>query len=223
MIAAAIQPMASSGLSFNWFDVAVIVILAFGLFRGRKNGMSREMLPALQWVALVLVCGLGYSLVAQLFRNATSLDQLTSDVLAYLSLACVVWLLTGIPKHKFADRLAVSNFFGGSEFYLGMLVGMVRYACILLAALALLNAPFYTTADIEAHAAYVQRWYGGGEQGFSGNFIPSLQSVQEQVLGKSFVGPYVKKYLRPLLINTAQPDAEKSSAPQTQPVIHIGN
>jgi hypothetical protein len=144
-------------------------------------------------------------------------------VLAYLLLASVVWVLTSIPKHKFADRLAVSNFFGGSEFYLGMLTGMVRFACILLAALALLNAPFYTTADIEAHAAYVQRWYGGGEQGFSGNFIPSLQSVQEQVLGNSFVGPYVKKYLRPLLINTVQPDAEKSSAPQTQPVIHIGN
>jgi uncharacterized membrane protein required for colicin V production len=215
--------MASSGSSFNWFDVAVIVILAFGLFRGRKNGMSRELLPAFQWVALVLVCGLGYSLVAQLFRKAMSLGQLTSDVLAYLLLASVVWVLTSIPKHKFADRLAVSNFFGGSEFYLGMLTGMVRFACILLAALALLNAPFYTTADIEAHAAYVQRWYGGGEQGFSGNFIPSLQSVQEQVLGKSFVGPYVKKYLRPLLINTVQPDAEKSSAPQTQPVIHIGN
>jgi uncharacterized membrane protein required for colicin V production len=215
--------MASSGLSFNWFDVAVIVILAFGLFRGRKNGMSRELLPAFQWVALVLVCGLGYSPVARIFRNATSLNQLTSDVLAYLLLASVVWVLTSIPKHKFADRLAVSNFFGASEFYLGMFMGIIRFACILLAGLALLNAPFYTTADIEAHAAYVQRWYGGGMQGYSGDFIPSLQNVQEQVLEKSFIGPCVKKYLRPLLINTVQPDAKKSSAPQTQPVIHIGN
>jgi uncharacterized membrane protein required for colicin V production len=215
--------MASSGLSFNWFDVAAIVILAFGLFRGRKNGMSRELLPAFQWVALVLVCGLGYSLVAQLFRNATNLDQLTSDVLGYLLLASVVWLLTSIPKHKFADRLAVSNFFGGSEFYLGMLVGMVRYACILLAVLALLNAPVYTTADIKAHAAYVQRWYGGGEQGFSGDFVPTLQSVQEQVFEKSFTGPCIKKYLKPLLINSVQPVAKKSSSPQTHPVIHIGN
>jgi uncharacterized membrane protein required for colicin V production len=223
MIAVATQSMASSSLPFNWFDIAVIVILAIGFFRGRKNGMSRELLPACQWVALVLVCGLGYSLVAQLFRNATSLDQLTSDVLAYLLLAAVVWALTSIPKHKFADRLAVSNFFGASEFYLGMLMGMVRFACILLAVLALLNAPFYTAADIEAHTAYVQRWYGGGEQGFSGEFIPSLQSVQEQVLQKSFVGPCIKKYLGPLLINTTQPDAQKSSAPQTHPVIHIGN
>src|SRR5271170_8302266 len=108
--------MASSDLSYNWFDITVIILLGLGFFRGRKNGMSRELLPTLQWVALVLVCGLGYSLVAQLFRNATSLDQLTSDVLAYLLLASVVWVLTSIPKHKFADRLAVSNFFGASEF-----------------------------------------------------------------------------------------------------------
>jgi uncharacterized membrane protein required for colicin V production len=146
--------MASSGPPFNWFDITVIVILGLGLFRGRKNGMSRELLPTLQWVALVLICGLGYSVVAQLFRNATSLDQLTSDVLGYLLLAFVVFLLTGIPKHKFADRLAVSNFFGASEFYLGMLSGVVRFACILLAALALLNAPFYNEEEILKQSDY---------------------------------------------------------------------
>jgi uncharacterized membrane protein required for colicin V production len=215
--------MASNGLPFNWFDVAVIIVLGIGVFRGRKNGMSKELLLAFQWVALVLVCGLVYSLVAQLFRKATSLDTLASDVLAYLLLAVVVWMLTAIPKHKFADRLAVSNFFGATEFYLGMLTGMVRFACILLAVLALLAAPYYSAADIEAHEAYVQRWYGGGEKGFSGDFIPSLQSVQEQVFEKSFVGPRIKKYLGPLLINTVQSDDQKSSVPQTHPVIHIGN
>jgi len=205
--------MASSGPPFNWFDVTVIVILGLGLFRGRKNGMSRELLPTLQWVALVLVCGLGYSVVAQLFRDATSLDQLTSDVLGYLLLAFVVLLLTNIPKHKFADRLAVSNFFGASEFYLGMVSGIVRFACILLAALALLNAPFYTTSEIQAQREYDNKTYGGGMQGFSGNYIPTLQSVQEQVFEKSFVGPHIKDFISPLLINTV-PKVQK---PQPKP------
>ncbi|HEX3890260.1 MAG TPA: CvpA family protein [Verrucomicrobiae bacterium] len=221
MIASSIQSMASIGLPFNWFDVAVIVILAFGLFRGRKNGMSREMLPALQWLAVVLVCGLGYSLVAQLFRNATSLDQLTSDVLAYLLLAAVVWVLTSIPKHKFSDRLALSNFFGGGEFYLGMLVGMIRFACILLAALALLNAPFYSEQEILKRDSYDKTNYGGGL--YQGSYFPHIYTIQDAVFMKSFIGPCIKKYLGPLLINTTQPDAKKSSAPQTQPVIHIGN
>jgi uncharacterized membrane protein required for colicin V production len=213
--------MASSGPPFNWFDVTVIVILGLGLFRGRKNGMSRELLPTLQWVALVLVCGLGYSVVAQLFRKATSLDQLTSDVLGYLLLAFVVFLLIGIPKHKFADRLAVSNFFGTSEFYLGMLSGVVRFSCILLAALALLNAPFYNEEEILKQGEYDKTNYGGGL--YEASYFPHISTIQGEVFVKSFIGSCIKNYLRPLLINTAQPDAPKSSVPQKQPVIHMGN
>jgi hypothetical protein len=213
--------MASNGPPFNWFDVMIIVTLGLGLFRGRKNGMSRELLPTLQWVALVLVCGLGYSVVAQLFRNATSLDQLTSDVLSYILLAFVVLLLTGIPKHKFADRLAVSNFFGPSEFYLGMLSGVVRFACILLAALALLNAPFYNREEILRQGDYDKTNYGGGL--YEANYFPHISTIQGEVFVKSFIGSCIKNYLRPLLINTVQPDTQKSSVPQKQPVIHMGN
>jgi hypothetical protein len=172
-------------------------------------------------VALVLICGLGYSVVAQLFRNATSLDQLTSDVLGYLLLAFVVFLLTGIPKHKFADRLAVSNFFGASEFYLGMLSGVVRFACILLAALALLNAPFYNEEEILKQSDYDKTNYGGGL--YEANYFPHISTIQREVFVKSFIGSCIKTYLRPLLINTVQPDAQKSSVPQKQPLIHIGN
>jgi len=52
MIAAAAPP-ATNGMPFNWFDVFVVVLLGFGLFRGRRNGMSKELLPTLQWVVLV--------------------------------------------------------------------------------------------------------------------------------------------------------------------------
>jgi uncharacterized membrane protein required for colicin V production len=203
--------MASSGSPFNWFDVAVIVILGIGLFRGRKNGMSRELLPTLQWMALVLVCGLGYSVVAQLFRNATSLDQLTSDVLGYILLAFVVLLLTNIPKHKFADRLAVSNFFGASEFYLGMVSGVVRFACILLAALALLNAPFYSEGQILKQGDYDKTNYGGGL--YKGSYFPHIYTIQDEVFVKSFIGPHIKDFVSPLLINTV-PTVKK---PQPKP------
>jgi uncharacterized membrane protein required for colicin V production len=203
--------MASSGSPFNWFDITVIVVLGFGLFRGRRNGMSKEMLPTLQWVALVLVCGLGYSVVAQLFRNATKLDLLTSDVLGYLLLAFAVWLLINIPKHKFADRLEVSNFFGGSEFYLGMLVGMVRFACILLAALALLNAPFYSEAEITQQDSYDKTNYGGGL--YKADYFPHISTIQGEVFKKSFIGSVIKNYLGPLLINTV-PTVNK---PQPKP------
>jgi hypothetical protein len=111
-------------------------------------------------------------------------------------------------------RVAENNLFGSAEYYLGMLSGMIRFACMLLAVLALLNAPFFTAADIKKHDAYVKRWYGGGL--YSGNYFPSLQTVQAQVFTKSFTGPYIKDYLGPLLIETAPPPAAK---PEPKPAV----
>ena len=80
-----------------------------------------------------------------------------------------------------------------------MISGMIRYACMMIFALALLNAPYYTAADIARSKAYNARWYGGGMQGFSGDFFPTLQSVQESVFKTSFTGKYIKEYLDVML------------------------
>ena len=87
---------------------------------------------------------------------------------------------------------------------------MIRFACMVLFALALLNAPVYTQAEILAHQAYAKRWFGGGVYG--GNYIPDLHTVQDSVFKKSFAGPYIKGYLGTLLINTAPPEAQKAVA-----------
>src|SRR5665811_1330005 len=49
MIAAVTQKSAFQNFSLNWFDVALVLILAFGFWRGRKRGMSREFLPVSFW------------------------------------------------------------------------------------------------------------------------------------------------------------------------------
>jgi hypothetical protein len=95
-----------------------------------------------------------------------------------------------------------------------MLSGMIRYVCMLLAVLALLNAPVYTTQDIKKHEAYVKRWFGGGV--YSGNYFPSLYTIQDQVFTKSFTGPYIKDYLGAVLIETAPPAAAK---PEPKPAV----
>ena len=53
MIAAAVAAPATNAMSFNWFDMVVVVVLGFGLFRGRRNGMSKELIPLLEWLVLV--------------------------------------------------------------------------------------------------------------------------------------------------------------------------
>ena len=52
MILAVVQNTTSwwQQLSFHWFDVAIVLVLAFGFWRGRKRGMSREALPTAFWL-----------------------------------------------------------------------------------------------------------------------------------------------------------------------------
>ncbi len=74
MFAISMQSLASNSLSLSWFDAVIVIVLMFGLFRGRKNGMSKEILPLFQWLAIIFVSGLFYSLVAQWLADLAHLD-----------------------------------------------------------------------------------------------------------------------------------------------------
>ncbi len=210
MIATNANSLILDKLPVNWFDAAVLLVLGLGLLFGRKHGMTKEVMRVFQWLALDIVCGLIYETAAQALVNITAWDKATSYVTGYLILAFLVWVVFMVLKRFFVPRLTGSNIFGGAEYYLGMFSGMIRSACMLFFALALLNAPVYTRAEIAAHQAYVKRWYGGGIYG--GNYIPDLHTVQESVFKKSFVGPYIKDYLGAFLINTEPPEPEKPVA-----------
>ena len=214
MIAAITDSVALDRLPVNWFDFAVLLILAFGLLRGRKNGMTNELLRVSQWLALVIACGLCYMIAAQAMGGfTTTWSKSTTFLAAYMGVAFMVWLVFHYLKKIFVPRLTGSNIFGNGEYYLGMFSGMVRFACILIFALALLNAPVYTAADRASHQAYVKRTYGGGIYG--GDYIPDLATVQDSVFKKSFVGPYIKDYLGVLLIDSGPAEPAKPVVAKT--------
>src|ERR1700690_3828494 len=193
MFANVIQSLTSDNLPLNWFDVVVVLILGFGIFRGRKNGMSKEILPLFEWLAVILVSGLFYALVPQLIAKLVKLDPLIGNLLAYAILAAAVFLFFSLIKRTVGLKLFGSNLFGNAEYYFGMPAGLVRYACVLIFALAFLNARHYTAAQIEDGNKYQERWYGA-------HLFPDLYTVQSQVFEKSFTGPYIRKYLGVLLI-----------------------
>jgi hypothetical protein len=105
-------------------------------------------------------------------------------------------------RQKFNPKLEGSNFFGSYEYYWGVAAGLIRYLCIMLVALALLNAPLYSSAEIAANKAYNNRWFGGGLKGYNGDFIPSIDELQDAVFKRSLVGKLIKDNLSILLINT---------------------
>jgi hypothetical protein len=64
--------------------------------------------------------------------------------------------------------------------------------------LALLNARYYSQAEIKAKLKYTNDVYGS-------DFFPTLQSVQSQVFEKSLTGSWIKNQLAFLLIKPAAP------------------
>jgi hypothetical protein len=117
-----------------------VVWLIIGLFRGRKRGMSQELLPLLQWMGIVAAGGLLYWPFSPLVHQYTQFGTLWS-------------LYHGLPadrRRRPSDLPVVQTDagrkaggkdpFGRAEFYLGMMAGVVRFACMLLVGMALMNS-----------------------------------------------------------------------------------
>ncbi len=212
MFAVALQKAWYQRLAFNWFDVALVGLLVFGFWRGRKRGMTKEFLPTLQWVAILLGAGFGHiyladwlqheGVVRQVFGNKFN-EHTAALMSAYLAIALVIFVVFVTLRRKFNPKLEGSNFFGGNEYYWGIPAGMVRFLAIVLVALALLNAPYYSSAEVAAAKAYNNRWYGGGLKDYQGDFIPRMDEVQDAVFKQSLSGPLIRDYLSVLLINSA--------------------
>ncbi|HXS68874.1 MAG TPA: CvpA family protein [Candidatus Polarisedimenticolia bacterium] len=190
-------------LPFNWFDIAIICVLALGLQRGRKHGMSEELMLVMKWLAMIVACGLGYSVIGDVIADNTVFTKLAAYLMAYIVIALGISVAFLVIKKMTHGKLVGSDVFGSGEYYLGMIAGMVRYACILIFACAFLNAPLYTKSQIADDLKYQNDVYGS-------DFFPKLYSVQEDVFENSFVGAHIHNELGFLLI--------KSTARETKQV-----
>ena len=192
--------MSLNQLPVNLFDVVLIVVLGIGLYEGRKHGMSEELLRVLKWLAIVFGCAVIYEPVGRMLVDFTSLfGRLSCYVLAYVGGAVLFVLLFAGIKRLLGGKLLGSDAFGRAEYYLGMGSGVVRLSCILLAALALLNARYFSPTEVRAMEQFQDEVYGS-------NFFPTLHTVQTSVFDKSLTGPWIKRYLGFLFIKPTEPE-----------------
>jgi len=196
-------------LPFNWFDIVVLILLLVGIRSGRTHGMSQEVMFMLKWVALVLLCSMAYEPLGLWLAGVAGIGKLFAYVLGYILTAAFVALVFVFLKRVIGEKLKGSDAFGKSEFYLAMPAGMLRFACIILAFLALLNARYYPTSEIKAMAKFQNENYGS-------QFFPTLQSLQADVLEDSFLGWQVKKHLSFLLIKPTSPGSSRPATQQVQ-------
>lgn len=191
----------SGKLPVNWFDIVVVAVLVLGYVRGRKHGMSKELLVMLGWLAAVLISAIAYQPLGLLLDDTLHLGRLISYILAYVLVAGLVLLVFFYLDGTVGRKLASSDAFGKSEFYLAMPAGMLRFGCVLLAFLALLNARLYRTAEVKEMQKYQMDNYGS-------QFFPTLASIQSGVFEESFTGPQIRKYMGFLLIEPTYPGGQ---------------
>ena len=182
-------------LPFNWFDLALLLVLALGVSRGRKHGMSTEVMLVIKWLAIIIVGGFAYNVVGDIIADNTVFTPLSSYMMAYFCIALFIAVAFLAIKKMAHGKLVGSDAFGSGEYYLGMAAGLVRYTCIVIFALSFLNAPLYTKAQIDEDLRFQNDVYGS-------DFFPKLYTLQQDVFEKSFVGPHIHNELGFLLIKS---------------------
>lgn len=172
-------------LPVGWFDLIVVAVLVTGALRGRKHGMSEELLPLIRWVTAIAFAGLLYKPLGLFIEQNSLLSKLASYITAYLG--CLLFVFVGIAglKRLIGGKPVSSEKFGKSEYYLGIGAGLVTVSCMLICALSFLNARKFTSKEIEDRHAYEKDVYGS-------SFFPTLSSVQTFVFKKSFTGRLLK-------------------------------
>jgi uncharacterized membrane protein required for colicin V production len=180
--------------SYNWFDLVAVALLVVGFFVGRKRGMSLEMLSMFQWLAIVFVGALACDPFGRMMAEFSGLNPTLTYITAYLLTAIGIKVFFVLIRRMTGEKLVSKSVFGNLEYYLGMGAGVVRFACILMFGLALLNAPIVTDKELEAKLKHQQDWAGS-------IYFPPFGVVQRTVFRDSLTGRAVKEYLSAQLIN----------------------
>lgn len=186
-------------LKYNWVDLVVVALLILGIVRGRKRGMSEEILDTFKWLLIVVAAGYCYEPLGAIISQSTLFGALTCYIAVYVTIVIIFKVLFASLKKRLGDKLVGSDVFGRGEYYMGMLAGLLRYACIVVVGLALLNARHYTAEELQAKAVYQETNFG------TSGLFPTFSSLQSEVFNGSLSGTLATEYLSTFLIRRTGP------------------
>jgi uncharacterized membrane protein required for colicin V production len=185
-------------MPFNWFDFVVLIVLGIGVFRGRQRGMSEELLDVFQWLTIVVVSALTYGPLGKMIAHGANMSLLMAYIVAYLLSAFGIKLFFSWVRKGVGEKVVGSDLFGGAEFYLGMMAGMVRFGCVLLVFLSMLHAKNITTEQL-ARQAKMQK------DNFGDISFPTFGSVRHDIFHGSLSGRFIARHLSDQLIQPTAP------------------
>jgi len=186
----------------NWVDVLIVVLLLLGIVRGRRRGISEELLDVIKWGVIVVACAFLYEPAGVFLAQNSVFSLLSCFVAMYAMIALLILLLFSFIRRSVGQKLVSSDAFGPTEYYLGMVAGMARYACVILVAMAILNARYFSPGEIGSQNKYQ-------EDNFGTKLFPTLSGVQHETFARSCIGRLTQEFLGPLLIRPTAPEDRK--------------
>jgi uncharacterized membrane protein required for colicin V production len=187
--------------TFSWVDLAIVLLVVTGIVRGRKRGMSEELLDIIKWVAVLTAVAFILRPAGEMLAVSTMFSLLSCYVFVYTIIVVLMKLIFGFVRRQIGDKLVSSDFFGSAEYYLGMVAGAFRYLCVIIIALAFLNARYYSPEEIAADTAFQQNNFGDIR-------FPTLASLQSQVFARSAFGSAAREFVPFLLIPPTPPETK---------------
>src|SRR5437879_2958403 len=100
----------------NLFDVLLPVALLAGLVRGRRHGMSVELLRVVKWSLLVFLGAAFAPQAGQEISRYGFFEFQGACLMAYLGMALGVFLFFSILERKLMKRLQQGDTFGHAEY-----------------------------------------------------------------------------------------------------------
>jgi uncharacterized membrane protein required for colicin V production len=191
--------MKMEDIGIGWIDLMIATVVVVGIIRGRKRGMSEELLDVLKWLLILATGSFCYGPLGVYLSSSTMFSHLAAYVASYLAIIIFFNLIFSFIRRKIGGKVIGSDVFGNAEYYLGMGAGGIRYACMTLVVMALLHARYYSPADVQAELKSQLDSYGS-------DFFPSVYKMQRAVFEKSFAGRATQNYLPTLLIKSTPPE-----------------
>jgi len=166
--------------------------------------MSQELLPLFQWVGIVIAAGLLYNPLSPIVKQYTQFNLLWSNITAYLLVALCVHMVYRFLKRLLEESLMEKDVFGGGEFYFGMAAGVMRFACMLVVGIALMNSRIITAGELAANEKFQK-------ENFEAIRFPTYGQVQQEILFRCLTGKLIEDHLHPVLIASLHGPGAKAS------------
>lgn len=179
-------------LQISWVDLVLASVLVIGMARGRKRGISEELLDMLKWLFIVLVGAVAYAPLGDLMADLTPFSHYSCYVAVYGFVVLAGLILFSSIKTAVGEKIVASEAFGDGEYYLGIFAGAFRYCLIILVVLSFIGARQYQPHEANSRVQSQMKNFG--------MVFFTMPQFQDEVFKHSFLGRQVDEYLSPFMI-----------------------